>query len=53
MPTVKGLGEWACEGEWQEAENTEYTGHDERCGDCRGARSHTWNQHHRQVRSSQ
>lgn len=35
----------------QEVEDTEYTGYDERCGDCRDAHSHTWNQHHRQVQS--
>ena len=52
MATNKGLENWASVGEWEEAENTEYTGYDERCAHCLNAQSHNWNQHHHQVQSA-
>jgi len=47
----KSLLDWGCEGEWQEAEDTAFTGDNERCSACRTATEHTWNQHYRNIRN--
>lgn len=46
---AKQLSNWGCEGEWQEAEDTTYTGYDERCNDCVKGTTHSWNAHYRLV----
>ena len=50
MTNNKGLQNWACEGEWLEAEETMFTGYDERCNDCINAIEHSWNEHYRSIR---
>lgn len=40
---------WACEGEWQEAEDKPFTGYDERCCYCQNNKKHSWNEHYRTI----